>query len=71
MNSFHVILSIIQDILEEENVDSVLKNPYLPEDVSNIFKEIIKLHCKFDRLSKSVAVARNAPPQDYYDIHTV
>ena len=81
MNSFPVILSIMQDILEEENDGSVLKKPYLPDDVCDIFKEMIKLRGKFDRLSKSVAVARKAPPQDFrqpaadffpdYDIHTM
>ena len=81
VNSFPVILKIMQDILEEENKLSVFDKLFLPRDVADIFKEMIRLRGKFDRLSKSVAVARKAPHADFkppeadffpdYNIHTM
>ena len=71
----------MQDILEEENKLSVFDKLFLPRDVADIFKEMIRLRGKFDRLSKSVAVARKAPHADFkppeadffpdYNIHTM
>ena len=81
VNSFPVIWKIMQDILEEEKKLSVIDIPYLPPDVADIFKEMIRLRGKFDRLSKSVAAARKSPHPDFkppaadffpdYDIHTM
>ena len=70
---------MIKDILEEENSQSVVKKPFLPEDVSKVFSQMIKIRGSFDKLSRSVAVARKVPPQDFkqpdffpdYELHTM
>ena len=81
LNSFPVIWKIMKDIQEEENKNCVFDQPFLPPDVADIFKEMIRLRGKFDRLSKSLAVARKPPHEDFkppeadffpdYDIHTM
>ena len=43
INSFPVIMNIIQSILKDEHGENNYKSKYLPEDVANLFKEMIKL----------------------------
>ena len=71
----------IQDILEEENKNETVKKYFLPDDASDVFKEMILIRIKFDKLSRSLAVARKVPPEGFkppvadvfpdYDIHTM
>ena len=81
LNNFPIVMQIIQDILDEENKNSVYMKPFLPDDVADIFKEMIRLRNKFDKLSRSLAADRKVPHQDFkppaadvfpgYDIHTM
>ena len=81
VNSFPIVMKIIQDILEEENKNESVQNHFLPNDVSDVLKEMIRIRIKFDKLSRSLAVARKEPPKDFkppvadvfpdYDIHTM
>ena len=43
INSFPVIMNIMQSILKNEHGEKEYKNRYLPDDVANLFKEMIKL----------------------------
>ena len=79
LNNFPIIISIIKDILDEEKKQN--QNIFLPQDVLDILKEMVRLRVNFDKLSRSVAVPRKSPPKDFkppvadvfpdYDIHTM
>ena len=81
LNNFPVVLRIIQDILKHERGESGPETEFLPEDVCEILKEMIKIRIRFDKLSKSLAAQRNPPSEHFkppiadvypdYPIHTL
>ena len=81
LNNFPVIIDAIKDIIEEENTNNKSQSEFLPPDVSEILKEIIRLRHSFDKLSRSSAAPRKTPHTDFippfadvfpdYDIHTM
>ena len=81
INKFPVIIDCMKKILETENSKRMENNPFLPADVSSIFKNMIKLRFQFDRQSRKMAATRNKPSSDFlspvadffpsYPIHTM
>ena len=57
------------------------RNIFYPMMLQMFFKEMIRIRIKFDKLSRSLAVARKVPPEGFkppvadvfpdYDIHTM
>ena len=81
LNNFPIVLKMIQNILKQEHGEDRFEDEYLPDDVAEIFKEMIKLRIRFDKLSKSLASKRKAPGEHFkppvadvfpdYPIHTL
>ena len=77
INKFPIIIECIKKVLDAEN--SML--PFLPTDVSAIFKNMIKLRFQFDKMSRQVAAPRVTPKDGFvppkadffpsYPIHTM
>ena len=71
----------MKKVLLEESSSRMENNAFLPNDVSEILRNMIKLRFEFDKKSKKVAVARTSPHSDFvppvadffpsYPIHTM
>ena len=81
INNFPVIIECIKNVLASENTKAVKNSPFLPTDVSTVFRNMVKLRFKFDKMSRQVAAPRvtpahgfEPPKADYfpgYPIHTM
>ena len=65
VNNFPILINCIQKILKTENSKTFVNSPYLPSDVAEIFKNLIKLRFEFDRKSRTVAAPRVKPKSDF------
>ena len=86
MNSFPVLMDCMKEILQTEILYAEGTIPqkrtiFLPHDVSDILKNLIKLRFSFDKLSRKLAVPRTTPSSDFkppladffpaYPVHTM
>ena len=81
VNSFPVLIECMKKVLLEENSSRMENIAYLPNDVSAILKNMIKLRFEFDKKSLKTAVARTSPHSEFvppvadfppsYPIHTM
>ena len=85
-NRFPVLVDCMKEILQTEVLHAetsvtLKRNIFLPHDVSDILKNLIKLRFDFDKLSRKVAVPRTSPNSEFeppladffpaYPIHTM
>ena len=61
LNSFPILMECMKKVLLEENSSRMENIAYLPNDVSAILKNMIKLRFGFDMKSLKTAVARTSP----------
>ena len=81
IHGFPILIDCMKKILMDENSSRMENLPYLPNDVSTILKNMIKLRFEFDKKSHKTAVARTSPHSDFvppvadyfpsYPIHTM
>ena len=86
MNCFPVVVDCMKEILQAEvlHAETTLtlkRTIFLPHDVSDILKNLIKLRFNFDKLSRKVAIPRTSPNSEFeppladffpaYPVHTM
>ena len=61
INNFPIIIDSMKNVLEEENSRRMKIQPYLPTDVSSIFRNMVRLRFEFDKASRKTAPVRVSP----------